>query len=112
MLVRQTSLPGVLVIEPKVFGDDRGFFNESFNSERYRGAGIDADFVQGNFSSSRKHTLRGLHLQHPHGQGKLVSVVEGEVFDVAIDIRRGSPKRALLGTIWTSRSPGPSRTRS
>jgi len=91
MKVIETALPGVLVIEPQVFGDARGFFYESYNEARFRGAGIDARFVQSNVSRSAKGVLRGLHYQWPHPQGKFVSVLEGEVFDVAVDIRRGSP---------------------
>lgn len=91
MKVIETSLPGVLVIEPQVFGDARGFFYESYNEVRFREAGIDARFVQSNVSRSAKGVLRGLHYQWPHPQGKFVSVLEGEVFDVAVDIRRGSP---------------------
>lgn len=87
----ETSLPGVLIIEPRVFGDGRGFFEETWSRQRYEQVGIPGDFVQDNLSFSRKGVLRGLHYQHPHGQGKLVSVVQGEVFDVAVDIRRGSP---------------------
>ena len=92
MKVTETSLPGVLVIEPKVFGDARGFFCETFNAARYReAAGIDLAFVQDNLSRSVKGTLRGLHFQEPDPQGKLVHVVRGAVFDVAVDVRRGSP---------------------
>jgi dTDP-4-dehydrorhamnose 3,5-epimerase len=86
-----TKLPGVLLILPKVFGDARGFFTETYNVERYREAGIRAPFVQDNLSRSRKGTLRGLHLQHPHAQGKLVWVAAGAVLDVAVDVRIGSP---------------------
>jgi dTDP-4-dehydrorhamnose 3,5-epimerase len=89
--VTETELPGVLVIEPKVFGDARGFFMETYNAQRYAKAGIPARFVQDNLSSSRRGVLRGLHFQNPHGQEKLVQVLEGEVFDVAVDIRLGSP---------------------
>ena len=78
------------LIEPTVFGDNRGYFFESFNAERYRNAGLFAIFVQDNISSSRQGVLRGLHFQSPNPQGKLVSVLEGEVFDVAVDIRIGS----------------------
>jgi dTDP-4-dehydrorhamnose 3,5-epimerase len=85
------SLPGTLMIEPRVFGDARGFFYESFNEVQYREAGIDAHFVQSNVSRSARGVLRGLHYQWPKPQGKLVSVLEGEVYDVAVDIRRGSP---------------------
>lgn len=91
MRVEQTSLPGVLLIEPKVFGDSRGFFLESYHHQRYAEAGIDAVFVQDNHSRSSRGVLRGLHYQIRHPQGKLVSVVAGEVFDVAVDIRSGSP---------------------
>ena len=91
MKVIETALPGVLVIEPQVFGDARGFFYESYNEARFRDAGIDARFVQSNVSRSAKGVLRGLHYQWPNPQGKFVSVLEGEVFDVAVDIRRGSP---------------------
>lgn len=91
MKVEALSVPGVLLITPKVFGDARGFFVETYATERYVEAGIDATFVQDNLSRSLKGVLRGLHLQHPHGQGKLVQVVEGSVFDVAVDVRVGSP---------------------
>jgi dTDP-4-dehydrorhamnose 3,5-epimerase len=89
--VVETDLPGCVVIEPRVFGDDRGFFFESFNLDRLGDSGIRPTFVQGNVSSSRRGVLRGLHYQWPNPQGKYVSVVEGEVWDVAVDIRRGSP---------------------
>lgn len=91
MKVIQTALPGCVVIEPKVFGDDRGFFFESWNAERFQPLGLPASFVQSNVSSSSQGVLRGLHYQWPRPQGKLVSVLEGEVYDVAVDIRRGSP---------------------
>lgn len=91
MQVKQTSLPGVLLIEPRVFGDARGFFLETWQAARYREAGIPEEFVQDNVSFSRRGVLRGLHYQLPHAQGKLVTVLQGEVFDVAVDIRRGSP---------------------
>ena len=91
MDVLTTRLPGVLIIEPRVFGDARGFFLESWHRERYATAGIDVDFVQDNLSYSARGVLRGLHVQHPHAQGKLVYVLQGEVFDVAVDIRLGSP---------------------
>jgi len=89
--VIETDLPGVLIIEPKVFGDDRGFFLETYQRDRYAEHGIPQDLVQDNLSYSRRGVLRGLHLQWPHPQGKLVQVFRGEVFDVAVDIRRGSP---------------------
>ncbi|WP_225411354.1 dTDP-4-dehydrorhamnose 3,5-epimerase [Stigmatella hybrida] len=91
MKVTETAIPGVLLIEPKVFGDDRGFFLETFHAQRYADAGIPGPFVQDNYSRSAKGTLRGLHFQEPQPQGKLVQVVAGAVFDVAVDIRRGSP---------------------
>lgn len=87
----ETSLPGCVIIEPQVFGDARGFFYESYNDAKYREAGIDRHFVQSNVSRSARGVLRGLHYQWPHPQGKLVSVLEGEVYDVAVDIRHGSP---------------------
>lgn len=91
MKVHETDLPGCLVIEPRVFGDERGFFYESWNHSRFREAGIDATVVQSNVSQSTRGVLRGLHYQWPNPQGKLVSVLEGEVYDVAVDVRRGSP---------------------
>jgi dTDP-4-dehydrorhamnose 3,5-epimerase len=91
MRIVETALPGAFVIEPQVFGDARGFFYESYNEAKYREAGIDRRFVQSNVSRSAKGVLRGLHYQWPNPQGKLVSVLEGEVYDVAVDIRRGSP---------------------
>ena len=86
-----TRLPGVVIIEPVVHRDGRGFLVETFHAERYRRHGIEGPFVQDNHSRSASATLRGLHLQHPHGQGKLIRVVEGVIFDVAVDVRRGSP---------------------
>ena len=91
MEARPTSLPGVVLIQLKVFGDHRGRFMETYQRERYVAAGIDAEFVQDNHSRSARGVLRGLHYQWPNPQGKLVSVLEGEVYDVAVDIRRGSP---------------------
>lgn len=93
MRVTPTAIPDVLVIEPRVFGDDRGFFFESFNAARFAEAtGLGLDFVQDNHSRSQRNVLRGLHYQvEPKAQGKLVRVVQGEVFDVAVDIRPGSP---------------------
>ena len=87
----ETSLPGCVIIEPQVFGDSRGFFYESYNEAKYREAGIGRRFVQSNVSRSARGVLRGLHYQWPFPQGKLVSVLDGEVYDVAVDIRRGSP---------------------
>lgn len=91
MQVTKTQLPDVLLCAPKVFGDDRGYFFETYQAERYAAAGIPGPFVQDNLSHSRQGILRGLHLQHPQAQGKLVYVLEGEVFDVAVDVRVGSP---------------------
>ncbi|ESQ17196.1 MAG TPA: dTDP-4-dehydrorhamnose 3,5-epimerase [Chromatiaceae bacterium] len=91
MKIITTELPDVVLIEPKVFGDARGWFYESWQRQRYAEAGIDEDFVQDNQSFSSRGILRGLHIQHPFGQGKLVQVIQGEVFDVAVDVRRGSP---------------------
>lgn len=92
MQVTELKIPGVKLIEPKVFGDARGFFKESFHGKRYSElAGIELPFVQDNVSLSEKGVLRGLHAQNPTPQGKLVSVLQGEVFDVAVDIRKGSP---------------------
>lgn len=87
MRVSTTPIPDLLVIEPKVFGDARGFFTETWQKERYKEAGIHYEFVQDNRSFSRKGILRGLHFQKKYPQGKLVSVVAGEVFDVAVDLR-------------------------
>jgi len=90
MNVLTCPIPGLRIIEPKVFGDTRGFFVETWNRRRYGEAGVDVDFVQDNVSSSRRGTLRGLHFQNPNPQGKLLQVLQGEVFDVAVDIRRNS----------------------
>ena len=90
--VTPTSLPEVLILEPKVFGDARGFFFESFNARDFaQSTGLDVQFVQDNHSKSAKGVLRGLHYQIEHPQGKLVRVTQGEVFDVAVDLRRSSP---------------------
>lgn len=92
MLAIPTALPGVLILEPKVFGDERGFFFESYNRKAFREAtGLDVEFVQDNHSKSARGVLRGLHYQVQHPQGKLVRVTQGTVFDVAVDIRRSSP---------------------
>lgn len=92
MNVNATELPGVLIIEPKVFGDERGFFYESFNARDFaQASGLELQFVQDNHSRSQKDVLRGLHYQVEHAQGKLVRVTAGEVLDVAVDIRRSSP---------------------
>ncbi|WP_139558119.1 dTDP-4-dehydrorhamnose 3,5-epimerase [Methylotetracoccus oryzae] len=102
MKVEATALPGVLLIEPRVFGDSRGYFFESWNRQRYREQGVEIDFVQDNLSYSERGVLRGLHCQQPYGQGKLVQVLEGEVFDVAVDIRRGSPTFGKSVSVYLS----------
>jgi dTDP-4-dehydrorhamnose 3,5-epimerase len=89
--VTETSLPGVLLIRPRVFRDDRGRFLETWREERYADAGIPGPFVQDNAASSTRGVVRGLHYQYPEPQGKLVMALEGEVFDVAVDVRRSSP---------------------
>ena len=91
MEVLKTEIPEVLIIEPKVFGDQRGFFLETFQAERYAAHGITRSFVQDNLSRSSHGVLRGLHLQNPRSQGKLVSALQGRVLDVAVDVRVGSP---------------------
>ncbi|MHC4286432.1 MAG: dTDP-4-dehydrorhamnose 3,5-epimerase [Planctomycetota bacterium] len=91
MNVKETKLTGVLVLEPDVFSDERGFFLETWNSTRYENADIPGPFVQDNVSFSTKGVLRGLHFQYPQSQGKLVQVLSGRVVDVAVDIRVGSP---------------------
>src|SRR5690349_6054076 len=91
MNVRQTPLPGVVVLEPKVFRDDRGFFTETFNTRALEGSGIPERFVQDNHSRSTRGVLRGLHYQLKSPQGKLVRAARGKIFDVAVDIRTGSP---------------------
>lgn len=99
MQVIPTELPEVLEIVPKVFGDDRGFFVETWNEQVFRAAGIDARFVQDNWSRSARGVLRGLHYQVERPQGKLVRVIRGAVFDVAVDLRRSSPRFGR----WTAR---------
>ncbi len=91
MNIIKTKLDGVLIIEPRVFEDPRGFFMETYHAQRYRESGVGVTFVQDNLSYSSEGTLRGLHYQLPHAQAKLVQALKGEVFDVAVDIRRGSP---------------------
>lgn len=91
MQVIQTKLPGVLIIEPKRFGDSRGFFLETFRADRYAELGFSHPFVQDNWSRSARGVLRGLHLQHPNPQSKLLTVVAGHILDVAVDVRVGSP---------------------
>jgi dTDP-4-dehydrorhamnose 3,5-epimerase len=89
--IERLVIPEVVLLRPKVFGDQRGFFLESWNRKVFADAGLDLDFVQDNHSRSGRHTLRGLHYQMQHTQGKLVRVVSGAVFDVAVDLRRSSP---------------------
>jgi dTDP-4-dehydrorhamnose 3,5-epimerase len=91
MQVTPTEIPDVLIVEPRVFGDARGFFFESWNRRKFAAAGLDVDFVQDNHSRSTRGVLRGLHYQIHHAQGKLVRVIAGEVYDVAVDLRRSSP---------------------
>ena len=87
----ETSIEGLYIIEPTVFGDNRGFFMESYNKREFEKIGLDMNFVQDNHSRSKKGVLRGLHFQKKHPQGKLVRVIRGKVFDVAVDLRKGSP---------------------
>ncbi|WP_197051978.1 dTDP-4-dehydrorhamnose 3,5-epimerase [Sphingomonas sp. 35-24ZXX] len=91
MIVSPVDIPGPLVIEPKVFGDERGFFMESWNAAQFKDAGLDLTFVQDNHSRSAEGVLRGVHFQNPNPQGKLVRVVSGAVWDVAVDLRKSSP---------------------
>ncbi|MET0065936.1 MAG: dTDP-4-dehydrorhamnose 3,5-epimerase [Candidatus Thiodiazotropha sp.] len=91
MEVVETQIPGVLILKPRVFGDSRGWFMETWQSDRYAEHGLPGHFVQDNQAYSERGVLRGLHIQNPYGQGKLVQVVKGAVFDVAVDVRRGSP---------------------
>ena len=98
MNIETTPLPGVMVIKPQVFGDDRGFFLESWNRRAFAEAGIPNDFVQDNHSRSRQGILRGLHVQTEHTQGKLVRVINGSVFDVAVDLRANSAN--LRSMVW------------
>ena len=91
MRVRKTDIAGVLLIEPNVYRDPRGLFLETYHAGRYADAGIPGPFVQDNYSESQRGTLRGLHYQEPHAQGKLVMVTDGSVYDVVVDIRKGSP---------------------
>jgi dTDP-4-dehydrorhamnose 3,5-epimerase len=104
MKVIEMQLPGVLLIEPNVFGDGRGFFMETFHAERYEQLGILGPFVQDNFSRSVRGTLRGLHFQEPRAQGKLVQVLGGEIYDIAVDVRRGSPTFARWVAVHLSAS--------
>ncbi len=92
--VKAGELPGTLLLQPRIFRDERGSFSEIWHETRYAGADIPKHFVQDNISNSTRGVLRGLHFQHPYGQGKLVTVLEGEIFDVAVDLRQGSPSFA------------------
>ena len=119
MKVEKCKLSGVLLVTPQVFGDDRGFFMETYNQQKFADLGLPTTFVQDNHSKSSKGVLRGLHYQSPMWQGKLVRVVQGEIFDVAVDIRAGSPtfgewvgftlndenKQQLYCLLYTSPSP-------
>lgn len=91
LTITQTSLEGVLLIEPQLFPDPRGFFVESYNKRDFGAVGIQEEFVQDNHSKSQKGVLRGLHYQYPHPQGKLIRALKGSIYDVAVDIRTGSP---------------------
>lgn len=91
MKVEATAIPGVIIIEPRAFSDERGMFFETWSQVRYAQAGVPEKFVQDNVSRSTRGVLRGLHYQEPNAQGKLLSVLEGEIFDVAVDLRQGSP---------------------
>src|SRR5450432_4693003 len=97
MKFTKTPLADVMLIEPEVFGDARGFFMETWQEDKFKGAGIDARFVQDNHSRSTQWTLRGMHLQVEHTQGKLLRVAAGSLFDVVVDLRRGSP---TFGRWW------------
>ena len=91
MKILATDLAGVMIVQSRRFDDDRGYFSERFRAASLAELGVDLNFVQDNLSKSRKHTLRGLHYQEPKAQGKLISVISGRIFDVAVDIRKGSP---------------------
>lgn len=102
----ETRLPGVVLFEPRRFGDSRGFFVETFQAERYAALGVPGPFIQDNLSRSSYGVLRGLHLQNPNSQGKLVSVLRGAVLDVAVDVRRGSPSFGNSFTVELSEENG------
>jgi len=103
--VAATAIPGVMIVEPDIHADGRGFFLETYHAERYRQHGIAGPFVQDNHSRSAAGTLRGLHLQIQHPQAKLIRVIEGEIFDVAVDVRRGSPTFGRwVGAVLTAES--------
>jgi len=97
MKFSKTPIADLLLIEPQVFGDERGFFKETWQAEKFKEAGVDLDFVQDNHSRSTQWTLRGMHMQVKHTQGKLVRVASGSVFDAVVDLRRGSP---TFGRSW------------
>jgi dTDP-4-dehydrorhamnose 3,5-epimerase len=97
-----TDIPGVIVVEPQVFRDERGFFLETYHEQKYHEAGIGAVFVQDNHSRSQRGAIRGLHAQLRRPQGKLIRAVEGEIYDVAVDIRRGSPHFGQWVGVWLS----------
>jgi dTDP-4-dehydrorhamnose 3,5-epimerase len=99
MNVIETEIPGLLIVEPKVFGDSRGFFTELYQADRYAKSGIPSRFVQDNLSHSARGVLRGLHIQNPKPQGKLVTVLQGAVLDVAVDLRAGSPTFGRHATV-------------
>ena len=102
MKFESTALRDVFLLKPRVFGDQRGFFLESWNAQTFREAGFDLDFVQDNHSRSARSTLRGMHFQTEHTQGKLVRVTSGEVFDVVVDLRRSSPTCGQWLGVWLS----------
>ena len=102
MKFESTSLGDVFLLKPRVFGDQRGFFLESWNAQTFRDAGLDLHFVQDNHSRSARGTLRGMHFQTQHTQGKLVRVTSGEVFDVVVDLRRSSPTCGQWLGVWLS----------
>jgi dTDP-4-dehydrorhamnose 3,5-epimerase len=102
MQIEKTNIPGVLVVTPKVFGDERGFFLETYNKEDFQQAGIEPEFVQDNHSKSIRGVVRGLHYQKKFPQGKLIRAIQGEVLDVIVDIRRGSPTFARWISILIS----------
>ena len=109
MNIKETAIKGLLIIEPKVFNDGRGYFYESFNKHKYAGAGIDVEFVQDNQSFSQKGAVRGLHGQaDPFAQGKLVRVISGSVLDIALDIRKDSPTYGQYLAIELKRQQQPS----
>ncbi|MBO0724875.1 MAG: dTDP-4-dehydrorhamnose 3,5-epimerase [Blastocatellia bacterium] len=97
-----TDIPGVIAVEPRIFRDERGFFLETYQQQKFQEAGIGAVFVQDNHSRSQRGSIRGLHAQLQRPQGKLVRVIEGEVYDVAVDIRRGSPHFGQWVGVWLS----------